>query len=310
MPLELSLVIPAFNEAPRLSVGYERLAPALAHFDPATIEVIVIDDGSSDDTMRRAHEVYGHLEHARFVQQPANFGKGAALRLGVGLARGTHIVTMDADVAIDPYRLDAFVAALRDHALVPGSRAINGRIEYDERLRTLAGTAFNRLVRYYTKTTWRDTQCGCKGFQLAAGRLLALVSMVDGFAYDVELFFLAEQLGLDVHPIAVTWRDVAGSSVHPVREAWRMIRDIRTLARHHYENPVVELPATISLEQVAALARDARAHGLVLARGPRESLLVLGRDGALEGVTIANALGATLRTASLAELRARRYEAV
>ena len=158
--LELSLVIPAFNEADRLAEGFERLRPVLEVLDPTTLEVIVVDDGSSDDTMQRAHEVYGHLEHARFVQQPANLGKGAALRLGVGLATGTSVVTIDADMAIDPTQLPLFLTSLRDSAFVPGSRAIKGHINYDARMRTWAGEVFNRLVRHYTGSTQRDTQCG------------------------------------------------------------------------------------------------------------------------------------------------------
>src|SRR5271169_5763994 len=153
MTLELSLVIPAFNEAERLAAGFDRLQPFLDTIAPHTLEVIVIDDGSSDDTMHRAHEVYGHLENARFVQQPENLGKGAALRLGLGLANGTTVVTIDADMAIDPRQLPLFMTSLRDSALVPGSRAIKGHINYDSRLRTLFGEGFNYLVRLYTRTS-------------------------------------------------------------------------------------------------------------------------------------------------------------
>lgn len=306
----LSLVIPAYNEAERLAVGYERLWPTLTSMDPSTVEVIVIDDGSSDDTLKRAHEIYGHLEHALFVQQPTNLGKGAALRLGIALARGANVITVDADMAIDPGQLPAFVTALHYSALVPGSRALSGDINYDARLRTVAGAAFNRLVRHYTGTTLRDTQCGCKGFQIGPARLLALLAMIDGFAFDVEMLFLADRLGLSVQPLLVTWQDVGGSSVRPSRDAWSMLRDIRELKKTRYENPVVELATSVTASDVAPLAKEARLHGLVIARNDRDALLVLGRDGALGGLGIASALGGTLRTAQLEELTQRRYEAV
>jgi len=183
MTVDLSLVIPAYNEADRLVAGFERLQPFLDTIEPSSLEVIIIDDGSSDDTMRRAHEVYGHLENARFVQQPENLGKGAALRLGIGLAIGTNVVTIDADMAIDPRQLPLFMTSLQNTALVPGSRAIKGHINYDSQLRTLFGEGFNYLVRLYTRTNLRDTQCGCKGFQLGEARLLALLSFIDGFAF-------------------------------------------------------------------------------------------------------------------------------
>lgn len=310
MTLSLSVVIPAYNEAERLAVGYERLSPTLTAMDPSSVEVIVIDDGSSDDTLKRAHDVYGHLEHARFVQQPSNLGKGAALRLGIALAHGSNVITADADMAIDPRQFPDFVAALVDNALVPGSRALTGDIVYDARLRTVAGAAFNRMVRHYTGTTLRDTQCGCKGFQLGPARLLALLAMIDGFAFDVEMLYLAQRLGLSVRPLLVTWQDVGDSSVRPGHDAWSMLQDIRGLQKTHYENPVVELPATVSVSDVAPLANEARLHGLVIARNDHNALLVLGRDGALGGLSLASSLGGNLRTARLDELNQRSYEAV
>lgn len=310
MSVRLSLVIPAYNEADRLAVGYERLTPTLNEMDPSSVEVIVVDDGSSDNTMRRAHEVYGHLEHAQFVQQPTNRGKGAALRLGIALAQGTYVITADADMAIDPQLLPDFVTALRDHALVPGSRAVAGHIDYDSRLRTWAGDAFHRVVHHYTKMTLRDTQCGCKGFQLGPARLLALLGMVDGFAFDVEILYLADRLGLSVRPLLVTWNDVLGSSVRPGHVAWNMLRDIRALSSTRYENPVVELATSVTVDDVRPSARDARLQGLVLARGADNLLLVLGRDAALGGLAMAGALKGSLRTAELSELRDRSYEAV
>ncbi|HVA70100.1 MAG TPA: glycosyltransferase [Acidimicrobiales bacterium] len=310
MSVQLSLVIPAYNESARLAAGFARLEPTLNEMDLSRVEVIVVDDGSSDDTMHRAHEVYGHLEHARFVQQPANRGKGAALRLGIGLAQGTYVVTADADMAIDPQRLPDFVTALHDYALVPGSRAIAGHIDYDSRLRTWAGGAFHRVVHHYTKMTLRDTQCGCKGFQLGPARLLALLGMVDGFAFDVEILYLADRLGLSVQPLLVTWNDVLGSSVHPGHVAWNMLRDIRALSTTRYENPVVELTGSVTVDDVRPWARDARLHGLVLARGQSDVLLVLGRDAALGGLAVAGALKGSLRVAALDELRERTYEAV
>ncbi|MFY9783299.1 MAG: glycosyltransferase [Acidimicrobiales bacterium] len=310
MTIELSLVIPAYNEADRLAFGFARLQPYLETIDTASVEVIVVDDGSSDDTMHRAHEVYGHLENARFVQQPANLGKGAALRLGIGLARGANVVTIDADMAIDPLQLPLFQTALRDSALVPGSRAIKGHINYDSTLRTLFGEAFNIFVRHYTKTTLRDTQCGCKGFQLGPARVLALLALIDGFAFDVEILYLARRLDLSTRPLLVTWQDVSGSSVRPGRDSLDMYRDIRVLTKTRYENPVVELSRDITTDEVSTSAGEARLHGLVLAHGESDTLLVLGRNDAVGGAGVAARLKGALRTANVDELKGRHFEAV
>ena len=310
MSIELSIVIPAFNESDRLADGYERLAPLFSTLDPSTIEVIIVDDGSTDTTMQRARDVYGHLEHTHYVQQPANFGKGAALRLGMSLAHGTNVIMADADMAIDPAQFPLFMTALRDHDFVPGSRAIAGRINYDSKLRTVSGAVFHGVVRHYTSTRVRDTQCGCKALRLGPARLMAKLAMIDGFAFDVELFYLADQLGVSIMPLLVTWQDITGSSVHPGKVARTMIHDIRDIPKTHYENVAVELAPDVAIESIAPLAVEARLAGLVLARGEHDALLVVGRDGGLGGVGIAAALGGSLRPTTLAELRGRSYEAV
>jgi glycosyltransferase involved in cell wall biosynthesis len=310
MSIQLSLVIPAYNESVRLARGYERLAPLLETLDPSSIEVIIVDDGSTDDTMQRAHEVYGHLEHTRYVQQPANFGKGAALRLGISLANGANLITADADMAIDPGQFPQFEIALRDVDFVPGSRAVGGRISYESKLRTVSGALFHAVVRHYTRLRVRDTQCGCKAMRLGPARLVAKLAMIDGFAFDVEWFYLAEQLGLSMKPLLVTWQDVSGSSVHPAKVARTVIHDIRDIPKTRYENVAVALPPDVALETITPFAHEARLSGLVLARGERDALLVVGRDGGLGGLGIAAALGGSLRPTTLAELRGRSYEAI
>jgi hypothetical protein len=306
----LTIVIPAFNESARLEAGYERLAPTLAVIGESSVEVIVVDDGSSDSTLTRAHEVYGHLEHALFLQQPTNVGKGAALRLGMGLARGTNVITADADMAIDPGQFPLFTTSLRDTDFVPGTRAIAGRIAYGSVLRTVGGSLFHRFAHHYTHTGQRDTQCGCKGFTLGAARLLASLAMVDRFAFDVELFYLAGQLGLSVKPLLVTWKDVPGSSVRPLRDSRIMLGDIRGIRTTHYENIVVELAPDVRVEDIAAAVRAARLQGLVLARGEENALLVVGRNGGPGGLGVASVLKGQMRTTTLGELRGRLYEAI
>ncbi len=308
--IDLTVVIPAFNESARLRDGFRRLTPALDAVGEANVQVIVIDDGSNDDTLHAAHQIYGHLEHALFLQQPANLGKGAALRLGMSLATGRYVITADADMAIDPVQFPLFTTALATSDFVPGTRAIKGRIAYGSPVRTLAGDVFHRFVHHYTHTAQRDTQCGCKGFELGVARLLASFAMVDRFAFDVELFYLAEQLGLRTAPLLVTWHDVPGSSVRPLHDAAVMVRDVRGIRTTKYENVVVELSSTVVAEEITPVARDARLQGLVLARGAHNSLLVVGRNGGPGGLGVAQVLGGRLRTAALAEMRERSYEAI
>jgi dolichyl-phosphate beta-glucosyltransferase len=308
--LTTSLVIPAYNESLRLAAGYERLRPVLEEMNPDAVEVVVVDDGSSDDTMQVAHDVYGHLPHVLFVQQPQNRGKGAAVRLGMSVASAPLVIATDADLSIRPIHLPDFVVALRDSPLVPGSREEDRNDGYDAFLRTLAGRVFNRLVRHYTGTTLRDTQCGCKGFQLGPARILGLLGFYDRFVYDAEMLYLAEQLGLAIRPIPVTWDDIAGSTVHVGRDSIQMIRDLRSLKQRKYENPVVEVASAVDVQAVDVAARASRVQGLVIARSEVNALVVLPRDGAVAGVGVATALGGSLRTAGLSELRGRTFDAV
>jgi len=305
-----SLIVPAYNEAPRLASGFERLRPTLEILGTDRTEIVMVDDGSTDATMRIAHEVYGHLEHFRLVQHPENRGKGAAVRTGLAHARGAKVIVSDADMSIRPEHFVNIMDALSRAPMAPGSRALNGKIEYATLTRTISGSVFHAIVRHYTKTTIRDTQCGCKGFQLAPGRLLALLGFVSGFAYDVELFYLARLLDFEIEPVAVTWDDIGGSKVSILNSKSTLLEDLRNIPRTRYECPVVALEADASLEDVRRSAVDARAAGLVLARGDGDALVVMPRDGAVTAVGIAQALGGSVRTASLDELRGRRLEAV
>lgn len=308
--LATSIVIPAYNEARRLGAGYDRLRDVLEAMDPERTEVVVVDDGSADDTLLVAHQVYGHLPHTRFVRQPINKGKGAAVRLGIGVALGERVIATDADLSIRPQHFPELLAALEHADIAPGSRLKEGSNAYVSPLRTVAARVFNVLVRHYTGTTLRDTQCGAKAYRRGPARVLGLLGHYERFIYDAENLYLAGRLGLSVRPVPVTWDDVVGSSVRVGRDSLQMIRDLRSFSRTRYENPAVELRADVDLAAVADAARATRLSGLALARGDADALLVLGRDGAVGGVGVAEALGGHLRTTSLDELRGRSFEAV
>ena len=310
MTISTTFIIPAFNEAKRLADGYVRFRPVLETMGVNETGVIVIDDGSSDDTMRIAHKVYGHLPHALFVRQPVNTGKGAAVRLGISLAQGQFVIATDADMSIRPQHFPEIVTTLEHSHLVPGTRVHEGHIDYDSVLRTIAGKVFNRVVRHYTGTTLRDTQCGCKGFQIGPARILALLGFYDRFVYDAEMLYLADQLNLSVTPQNVTWDDISGSSVNVGRDALQMIRDLRSFRRTHYENPVIKLARHVDASLITQIARETRIQGLALAGGTLDTLLVFPRDGAVAATSIAASLGGTMGTATITDLRGRIFKAV
>ncbi len=309
MTVVRSVVLPAFNEANRLAAGYERLAPVLEAWGHDTTEIVVVDDGSTDGTLQAVARVYGHLPHLKVIQQPANMGKGAAVRLGWASAKGTHVITADADMAIRPEHFPAIDEALDSSAFAPGSRALNGTIRYDSWQRTLAGSLFHKVVAHYADTGFRDTQCGCKGLQLGAARALGIFGLIDGFAYDAELFYLAEQLALTISPVPVTWDDVSGTTVR-AGGARTILRDLRGITKASYAVPAVTLASGVAVADVKQAAVAVRQRGLVVARRNESDVVLFPRDGGINAIAVAETLGGTVTTMTPTALRGVTFDAV
>ncbi len=309
MAIRLSIIIPAHNEGARLEEGLSRLFPVIDSLGRDAVEVIVIDDGSSDDTGLRASQLLASLPHSLVVKMEQNGGKGAALKLGVSIALGEQIIITDADTAINPSQIPNLLADLTGADMAVGTRAINGAIRYDSVLRTLAGSQFNRLVRRWTTTTVRDTQCGFKGFHAPIARLFAIFGQVDGFAFDAEWLYLANRLGLNVATTFVTWDDVAGSTVSLGRHAWRMLRDIRDVPKTSYRTVVVRVDkGAVNAEAVATACKQSRIQGVVLAHSATQDIVVLPRDGAPGALGIAKVCGGEMGLMSIDELRGCSFE--
>ncbi|MCX6507848.1 MAG: glycosyltransferase, partial [Actinobacteria bacterium] len=251
------------------------------------------------------------LPHSLVIKMEQNAGKGAALKLGASVALGRNVIITDADTAINPSQMPALLAALDGHDMAVGSRAIDGVIRYDSVLRTVAGSQFNRLVRHWTKTTIRDTQCGFKAFRLPIIRLFAIFGQVEGFAFDAEWLYLANRLGLTIATTQVTWDDVAGSSVSLGRDAWSMLKEIRDIPRTSYRTVVVRVPrGAVDRDAVATACKQSRIQGVVLAHQGERDIVVLPRDGAPGALSIAKVCGGEMGLMSIDELRGCEFEAL
>ncbi len=229
-----SLVIPAFNEAQRIGNTMREVLRYLHAVSP-TSELIVVDDGSNDDTWSVVQEMVMRAEHAgvRLVRQPNNRGKGAAVREGLLLA--THPVALfsDADLSTPiteaPKLLEPIFAGEVDVAL--GSRALDRNLigRHQAWHREQGGRVFNLIVRLATGLPFWDTQCGFKAFQLERFRPILEEASSDGFGFDVELLYLAEKAGLRLREIPVRWDHNDGSKVSFLRDSTRMLREIIAL---------------------------------------------------------------------------------
>jgi dolichyl-phosphate beta-glucosyltransferase len=229
--LRLSVVVPAFGEANRIADTIERLRVALQKIDAdGGVEIIVVDDGSFDDTSQQAHDAGAD----RVLRHEVNQGKGAAVRTGVLVARGRTIAFVDADLAYSPDQIVGLLDAVETGwDVVTGSRRHTDTttLVRARRLREVGGRAINALTRAVLLGQYLDTQCGLKAFRSDVARLIFQHTRIEGFAFDVEVFFLVEQYHLSLAEVPVRVQNSSRSTVHVVRDAARLVRDLFRIRR-------------------------------------------------------------------------------
>jgi len=222
------VVIPAYNEALRLPAY---LGEVVTYFDGRNepYEVLVVDDGSRDETAARVIEAQAGNSAVTLHRLAANRGKGFAVRAGMRAARGELRLMADADGATpirEVKRLEAAIRAGADVAI--GSRALaDPSVSRQVRLhRKLSGEVFNFLVRRLGVPEISDTQCGFKLFRGAAAEELFRELRTEGFGFDVELLLLARRRGYRVAEVAIDWADQPGSKVGVLTDGPRMLAQI------------------------------------------------------------------------------------
>jgi len=223
--VRLTVVVPAYMEEGRIGRTVERLLTELDVLAAyGGLEVVVVDDGSTDATAAEA-EAAG----ATVVVHPENRGKGAAVRSGVLASRGRTVVFTDADLAYAPDQIPCLVELVEGGwDVVVGSRRHTDTttLVRARRLREVGGRAINLLTRAVLLGQYRDTQCGLKAFRSDVARLIFAHTRVDGFAFDVEVFHLVERYHLSLTEVPVRVENSTRSTVRVVRDALRLVRDL------------------------------------------------------------------------------------
>ena len=231
----LSVIIPAYNEARRLPLFLQRV---IAHLDQRGqfYEILVVDDGSQDNTAHAVRMAAHHCPHLRLIQLTCNMGKGAAVRRGMQAARGTIQLFADADGATpieELGRLEAALAAGADLAI--GSRALASHdpafTVHARWHRSLLGGLFNTVVQRLGVPHIADTQCGFKLFRQSVAQDLFAVSCVDGYAFDLELLHIARQRHYRIAEVPINWTDQPGSKVRPWRDGSLMLRELLAIRK-------------------------------------------------------------------------------
>jgi dolichyl-phosphate beta-glucosyltransferase len=216
--MRYSVVIPAYNEGFRIP---RTLAAVTAAFAPGeTVEVLVADDGSLDDTADRAQAAAAADGRIRVIRGDRNRGKGAAVRSGVLASQGDLVLVTDADLSAPMSELPRLEEAIRQgfHVAI-GSRGTKGAtlVRRQPLVREAAGRMGNLMIRLACPSLWdlADTQCGFKLFQGEAARKLFAMQTLDRYGFDVEILHLARTRGYRVAEIPVAWAHQEGSKVKP-----------------------------------------------------------------------------------------------
>ena len=237
MKPELSIVIPAYNESSRLAEPLREVID-FVRSSKLDAEIIVVDDGSSDNTAKVAQNLFAEFSDiaSNVIRYEPNRGKGFAVKTGLLAAKADIALFSDADLStpieemqklIEPIKAGEFDATFGSRAL---DRSLIGT--HQPWRREQGGKVMNLIIRKMSGLKFSDTQCGFKVFNMLQFRPLLDVMTVDRFGFDVEFLFVAHYHGLRLAEIPVRWNDVEGSKVSVFRDTRRMIGELMQIRRN------------------------------------------------------------------------------
>jgi len=232
--VDLSVVIPAYNEAQRLPPYLALVRRYLESEYPDRYEVVVVDDGSEDGLANVLAQAGADWPRLRGIAHPHNQGKGAAVRTGVLAARGRLVLFADADGATpidEARRLAEAIAAGADVAVGSRLLAAPGVRRTRAWARGLSGRLFAAVARRLIGLAIRDTQCGFKMFRAEAACRLFSLACEPRYLFDLEILALAARLGYKIVEVPVNWREVPGGHLHLARELPKVVADLWRIRR-------------------------------------------------------------------------------
>src|SRR5258707_460189 len=228
--LQLSIIIPSFNEELRLPRSLELVAAYLNNSNRSS-EVLVVDDGSTDRTAQVAAAFADRIANLRVLKNGANRGKGYSVRHGMQEACGEYVLFTDGDLSATIKEAENMIDALKQYDVAIGSRAMNRELieVHESAFREFAGIIFNRIVRIVLWLPFVDTQCGFKAFRRERCRILFAQQRIERFGFDPELLYLARHHGLKSTEIPVRWSHSPATKVNMMRDSVQMFLDVFTI---------------------------------------------------------------------------------
>jgi len=228
--VKLSIIVPSYNEELRLPASLDRIA-AYVGASARQTEVLVVDDGSLDQTARVAAAYADRIPNLRVLQNGVNRGKGYSVRHGMLEAKGEVVLFTDADLSAPIEEADKLLAAIGQYDLAIGSRAMDRSLikVHESAFREFAGIVFNKIVRVVLRLPFVDTQCGFKAFRRERCRIIFEQQRIERFGFDPELLYLARHHGLRSVEIPVRWSHSPATKINMLRDSIQMFVDVFTI---------------------------------------------------------------------------------
>ena len=228
MALSYSIVIPAYNEGARLGATLERVLAYVSQQGEET-EIIVVNDGSRDNTADLVRQFAASNPVLRLVENPGNRGKGFSVRNGILNARARVVIFSDADLSSPIEELPKLLRPLKEGAdIAIGSRWLQSNLQTQRQPlhRQLFGRIFNLLLRTTLGLQFKDTQCGFKAFTAEAAQTIFPLQHIERWGFDPEILFLARKFGFKVREVPIAWGHSGGTRINPLVDGPRMFMEM------------------------------------------------------------------------------------
>lgn len=263
MPPTYSIVIPAYNESARLAASLEQVL-AYVHSQAWDVEVIVVNDGSRDNTANIIREFAAKDPIVKLLENPGNRGKGYSVRNGMLHAQGRILLFSDADLSAPIEEAPELLQALEAGAdIAIGSRWLRAETQTQRQPlhRQLFGRIFNLLLRMSLGLQFADTQCGFKAFKRTAAQAIFPLQKIERWGFDPEILFLARKMGFKVAEVPVAWGHSGGARINPVVDGAKMFQEMLRVRWYSI---------TGEYDAASAMRADARSGVPIAGKGQKE----------------------------------------